>query len=244
VDHLPVLEYVLREKATKGLHLRAVFLLFDANFIGDRPLTNRFVQHTWPPEVTGESWVRFWWRNLSAIQIDAWKEKLRSKLRMAQFDDTVIAEHVISINAARNMLFNLFRPSIANAQSVGPQREASAQTQPLEQVSKRRYFAEQFALLERFVTICRAHDVRLIIAISPFRREFTPLDESDLRQVIDKVARLAPLWDFSSSQWLSDRSELWSDRTHFSLEIARMMLERIFGIAPPDTNVIGVQRGQ
>jgi hypothetical protein len=244
VDHLPVLEYVLRDKAAKSLRLRAVFLLFDADFIGDRPLTNRFVQHTWPPEITGESWARFWWKNLSAIQIDAWKDKSRSMMRTAQFDDTVIAEQVISVDAARNTLINLLRPTIANAQSLGPQREMSAQTQRLEQVSKRRYFAEQFALLERFVTICRAHDVRLIIAISPFRREFTPLDENDLIQVIDKVARLGPLWDFSSSRWLSDRSELWSDRTHFRLQVARMILERIFRIAPPEADVIGVPRGQ
>src|ERR1700674_5019154 len=72
-DHLPVLEYVLREKAAKHERLRAVFLLLDADSLGDAPRTNRFLQTLLPPALTSERPLRFWWRYLTAIQVGTWR---------------------------------------------------------------------------------------------------------------------------------------------------------------------------
>src|SRR5712691_3421804 len=57
-DHLPVLEFVLREKARLGQRLRAVLMLI-------------------PPPLTGENPVRFWWRYLTAIQFRTWGSVIR-----------------------------------------------------------------------------------------------------------------------------------------------------------------------
>ena len=75
-DDLPVLEYVLGEKAAKRKRLRAVFLLLDADAIGDQPRTNRFLQTMLAPPLTGEQPLRFWWRYLTAIQVGTWRGEI------------------------------------------------------------------------------------------------------------------------------------------------------------------------
>jgi hypothetical protein len=240
-DHLLVLDHVLREKIAKGLRLRAVVLLFDADIVGTRPLTNRILQYTWPPEVTGESTARFWWRNLTAIQYQAWKEKLRPQRAMAPAN-AVVADAASLMDAAR-IWIGLLGPAVANAQLLDQPAGAMA-TKP-ERVTQRPYFAHQLAMLERFVAHCRAHDVRLFVAVSPRRSGASPLDEADFRQVIDKASRVTPLWDFTAPQWPSERADLWLDNSHFSPQLAEMMLRRMFGATPSNAHdAIGVRRGE
>jgi hypothetical protein len=57
-DHVPVLEYVLREQARQGRRLHAVFLLLDVDSFGEQPRTNRFIQTILPPAVSGEPTAR------------------------------------------------------------------------------------------------------------------------------------------------------------------------------------------
>ena len=59
-DHLPVLEYVLRDKATRGERLKAVFLLLDADVFGRQPMGNQSIYSYHHPVLAGESPGRFW----------------------------------------------------------------------------------------------------------------------------------------------------------------------------------------
>src|SRR5262249_28006290 len=49
VDHIAALRYVLRDKATRGERLRAVFLLLDTDSMGQRPFANQSNQYLMPP---------------------------------------------------------------------------------------------------------------------------------------------------------------------------------------------------
>jgi hypothetical protein len=57
-DHVPVLEYVVRQRTPGRRGVRAVFVLLDADGIGDRPPTNFGPATYLAPELTGESKVR------------------------------------------------------------------------------------------------------------------------------------------------------------------------------------------
>lgn len=240
-DHLLVLEHMLQEKAAKGRRLRAVFLLFDVDLAGTQPLTNRILQYTWPPAVTGESRARFWWRNLTAIQYQAWREKLQRQRAMAPEGDIVVAGRAPLLEAA-DALATLLAPSKAKAE-LANQPVGATGGKP-ERVTARRYFAEQLATLERFVALCRAHDVQLILAVSPLRSGVSRIEEADMRLAIDRVSRIAPLWDFTVPQWPAERADFWLDQSHFSPQLAAIMLRRIFGATPPNAaEAIGVRRG-
>ena len=57
---------------------------------------------------------------------------------------------------------------------------------------------------------------------------------TDLSQALDQVARVTPLWDFTGADWLSDDPNYWmGDTAHYSSEVGRMMLARIFGDPMP-----------
>ena len=57
---------------------------------------------------------------------------------------------------------------------------------------------------------------------------------TDLSQALDQVARVTPLWDFTGSDWLSDDPNYWmGDTAHYSVDVGRMMLARIFGVPMP-----------
>jgi hypothetical protein len=64
-DHLPALEYVLRDKAARGERISAVLLLLDVDSFGKPPATNLNIDAFLPPELSGEPPFRFWWRYLT-----------------------------------------------------------------------------------------------------------------------------------------------------------------------------------
>ena len=57
-DHLPMLEYILRDKAARGETIKAVVLFVDLDLFGLPPLTNRNVDAFLAPQVTGETPAR------------------------------------------------------------------------------------------------------------------------------------------------------------------------------------------
>jgi hypothetical protein len=80
-DHLPFLEYVLRDKAGRKRRLTAVLLVLDVDHFGKAPWTNRNIDSMLPPAVSGEAALAFWWRYLTAFQFRNWRVSLRSQLR-------------------------------------------------------------------------------------------------------------------------------------------------------------------
>jgi hypothetical protein len=207
-DHLPVLQFLLWDKAARGGRLKAVFLVLDADFFGKQPWTNVDIDSFQPPPISGESALRFWWRYLTAFQLKHWMSDLRAQ--------------AAAKSAARRppMLGVDMRPLVETA---------------LDELSApeiRSDLAHQLALLARFVALCREHDVRLVIAFSPLSRQNVGDGQApDSERIVAEVARVAPVWDFGRPAWLSDRPDLWVDSSHYSTAVATMMTQRIFGAA-------------
>jgi len=79
-DYLPILQFLLRDKAGRRTRLKAVFVVLDADFFGLPPWTNINIDGFLPPEVSGEAPFRFWWRYLTAFQFKEWREDIRGAL--------------------------------------------------------------------------------------------------------------------------------------------------------------------
>ena len=103
----------------------------------------------------------------------------------------------------------------------------------------------QLELLARFVALCRAHDIRLVIAFSPLNRQNVRDEQApDNERIVDQVAHLVPVWDFGRPAWLSDRPDLWRDFSHYSTTVADMIVQRIFGAATSAPMDFGRLRGR
>src|SRR5436305_2832802 len=72
-DQLPALEYVLRDKGTRGEKIKTALLLIDVDTFGKLPATNVNIDSFLPPEVSGEHPARFWWRYLTVFQFRMWR---------------------------------------------------------------------------------------------------------------------------------------------------------------------------
>jgi hypothetical protein len=213
-DDMPVLQYVLRDKAANGQRLRAVFLLLDPDLFGAEPRTNRFLQTMLAPAVTGEAPLRFWWRYLTAIQVGTWRGEIARALASAQAG-------LGSQSAA------------ASARDGGwDATEIFTGAAHWERITARPDYARQLQLLRQFVELCRRSEVELLVAMSPLSRaEAAKYDPAELDKVSDDVRRIVPVWDFTGSQWLAEHPELWSDSRHFNAEVGRFILARVLGDA-------------
>jgi hypothetical protein len=226
-DHLPELEFLLRDKAARGGRLVAVFLLLDADFFGKAPWTNVNIDSFLPPQISGESAFRFWWRYLTAFQFRYWKSDLESLIGARP---TAEARPQIVRPKLAAAIVPLRAPAAAPA---GPMPVAETFPQETGEPEIRSDVAHQLELLARFVALCRAHDVRLVIAFSPLNRHNVGDDQAaDNARIVDQVARITPVWDFGRPAWLSDRPELWLDFSHYAPAVADTMLQRIFGAEP------------
>jgi hypothetical protein len=228
-DHLPTLEYVLRDKAARGEKLKAVLLMLDVDHFGKPPWTNINLDGFLPPEVSGESPARFWWRYLTAFQFRVWSATVRGVegRRVEAFPSPTHAA----------MLPRLTLPELpALLPAALPQRQYDIVQRP---------FAEpHLTMLARFVALCRQHGVRLTVVTSPLNRaNARDYDPAELARVAERIARVTPVWDFGSPDWLSDRGDLWMDPSHFKPEVARMMLDRVLG-RPGAPAGFGVLRGR
>ena len=221
-DFLPALEYVLADKAKRGQRLRAVFLLLDIDTFGDPAATNRYIETLLPQALSGESGVYFWWRNLTALQVRSWQRILR-ETRVAIEERDRQAPSVIG-----KVKLALVRLAALSGFAARGSQAGSDYNRPFAQ---RAHFAEQLQLLQRIAALSRQNGAELIVAVSPLHRavesRYLP---KDLSQALDQVARVTPLWDFTGADWLSDDPNYWmGDTAHYSQEVGRMMLDRIFG---------------
>lgn len=228
-DHLPALQFLLRDKAARGERLKGVFLLLDADFFGKAPWTNVNIDSFLPPQESGESPLRFWWRYLTAFQFKYWNMDLR-RLRATA---TASAGTPRPRYAAAGLM-----PLLPLGSLAPPARIPVDDIQELDAPEIRSDLARQLDLLARFVALCRAQDVRLIVAFSPLSRQNVPdVQAPDNARIVDQVARVVPVWDFGRPAWLSERPDLWLDNSHYGPAVATMMMQRVFGLptsAPAD----------
>lgn len=223
-DHMAVLDYVTRIKAARGKPLRAVFLLIDIDSFGSRQIGNRTIQTMWAPELRGETRGRFFWRYLTVIQPKAWRGEIgRAWSGQHERPATERKDEGASLAPFRFDVID----SAAAAEPPEPQ--------PKEKITARIDFGRDLALLTRFVALCRAQDIRLAVAISPLRRiKAEAFDPDDLAKAVGRIAEIVPVWDFGIPDWLDRRPEMWIDEGHFDGRVAKMMLDRMFGVTPTD----------
>lgn len=228
-DHLPMLERAIGDKAARGERLKQVFLMVDPDLFGERPSTNRNPQTQLHPDLTGEDPVRFWIRYLTAIQFRAWRDDVRRNLSAQS--SRAAAPSVPAVLPPRIRLAGL------GAVPLPPIRAAMRPT-------TRPDYQRQLALVRRFVELCRENGVNLTVATSPLHRTLLAYyDRDDLAAVVSDLSRITPVWDFGAPAWLSDRHELWTDHSHFTTEVGRMMIDRIVTGALPEGNLpFGVRR--
>jgi hypothetical protein len=226
-DFVPALEYVLADKAKRGLRLRAVFLLLDIDTFGDPAGTNRYIETLLPQALSGESAVYFWWRNLTALQVRSWHAILREARAAIEERNRQDPSAIEKVKLALVRVASVLSGLAARGSQAG-----SPYNRPF---AERAHFPEQLQLLQRIAALCRQSGAELIVAASPLHRavesRYVP---ADLSQALDQLARVTPLWDFTGAGWLSDDANYWmGDNAHYSSEVAHMMLARIFGDPMP-----------
>jgi hypothetical protein len=236
-DHLPILEYILRDKAARGQHLKAVVLLLDPDFFGKPPWTNSNINSFLPPELSGESPVRYWWRYLTVFQYRLWRDVWRSSRAQAK-----------PVNPAE-------RPGETNPANA-PATEAipAAARVPIPTISEdyrrawnsmRPDLDRQMGVLKRFVQLCRDNNVQLTVAVSPLIDQNLNWHEPGMIDaLIARLATVTPLWDFNSPPLVASRHENWLDFSHFDAATGTMMINRMFGKPnPPPFADFGKLRG-
>jgi hypothetical protein len=213
-DHLPVLEYIVRQKAARNGKVRAVVLLLDIDYFGSPVSTNRFNNTLLPAEVSGESVLRFRWRHLTWIQFRTWRRAISAAWAQAVRTGLIV--------------------STAHAQAL-PQAAAPG-LELIEPVRERKDFARQLGLLQQFTQLCRNNSIPLVVILSPLHPTNVALGDPDLGRAIERVGAVVPLWDFTVSPQLhGNRPGQWlADRSHFTAEVGVMMLRKIFGEELPD----------
>jgi len=227
-DHLPVLEYLIREKAARGERLRSVLLMVDLDHFGKAPWTNSNLDGFLPPAVSGEHPARFWWRYLTAFQFRVWRTTVGGEAGRR-------AEALPLVHAA--IIPPLALPELRTV------RVAAAPPAQRYDIVLRPQLEVHLALLARMAAVCRQHGVTLTVVTSPLNRlNARDYDPADLARVAERIARVVPLWDFGTPDWLSDRGDLWSDPSHFKPEVGEMMLGRVFGGGSPPAG-FGTLRG-
>jgi hypothetical protein len=213
-DHVPLLAYIVRQQAARGKPLKAVMLLLDIEEIGNPPAALVFDNTVMPPEVTGESKLRFWWRHLTWVQLRAWRGAIREAWRLAgAIVGTALAQE-------REQSQERMNPQVPFA--------VSYLHKPIRQ---RDGFDRDLDLLRRFVALCREHRISLMVALSPANPRNPILRDPDLAQAIERIAAVVPLWDFTrQTHLLPDLTRYWmADGSHFTAEVGRLMLRRMFG---------------
>lgn len=247
-DHLPALEYVLRDKAGRGERLRAVFLLFDVDILGRRPLTNEDLQKLQPPALSGQNPARFWWKNITAIQFKGWEDALKGAWRKAHPDrSSGVSPAGRDAESLAERSGRLATSQAAAAEPTrAPQQAHDGGDVTRERISKRYYFHQQLDMLRRFVTLCRKNNLTLVIAMPPIlpavRRE---LDVADLTDVVRQVRGMIPVWDFTDPGPTASDPKYWKDGVHFKPALGRVMTARIFGQpVEPEWKTFGVPPAQ
>jgi hypothetical protein len=241
-DHLPVLEFVVRQKASRKRKLKAVLLLLDIDNFGTPPITNLYNSTLLPPELTGESRVRFWWRHLTWIQFRTWRYAIEYAQRAWRSPETSPTRS--SWQPGRLTSWAII--GTAQAQVLGYTAQPADPLLTYKPIRERADFDAELKLLQRFAALCRDNGVMLMVALSPLHRTNQGLSDPDLRHAIDRVSSIVPLWDFTAVPDLPpDLPRYWfADRSHFTAEVGQLMLRRIFGEElPEDWRHFGRRKG-
>jgi hypothetical protein len=238
-DHLPALEYVLKDKQARGQKLKAVFLLLDLDFFGKTPWTNNNLNSLLPPELDGGSSVAFWWRHLTAFQYKSWREVIRlvSNNGFYSYASTTDAPAVLQGELVRHA-----RPQIETNDIPPPDdRDSRKHFPPTIREDFRRAFNSirpdmdrQLGMLQKFVELCAANNVQLAVAVSPMTRKNLDTHEAGyLDKLSTRLSRVVSLFDFNAAFILADRPRFWEDFSHFDDEVAAIMLNRVFSPSEP-----------
>jgi hypothetical protein len=255
-DHLGVLDFVLRDKATRHSRLKDVFLLIDLNTFGEPPPPGG-LQLLQPPAISREPAFRFWWKNLTAIQVPAWERVLHdvSAARPGAGADELLPPTAPAALAAPRLagMPAGFGPALARPLAAAPPDAEATSSRPMrvvlaasgERISERPYFEDDMRIWSRIVSLCRDNGVRLVATLSPLAPEtYAAIDAPDMETVAERVSRIAPVWDFSSPREPSNTPDMWSDLRHYRREVAVFMLARIYGgDLPADWRNFGRVRG-
>ncbi|MEW6768762.1 MAG: hypothetical protein AB1342_12100 [Pseudomonadota bacterium] len=242
-DHLPVLEYILRDKDKRGEKIKSVFLMLDTDLLGKPAWTNVNIDCFLPPEVTGGSKVRFWWRYLTAVQFLTWRDGIKGALSGEKNPDpkfisfTSLEQGTGSRERQANSLPRVAPPSLgALFVSEAHARIASLLSdEPGEQfrkywITSRPDIDRQLALIYLFVELCREHGIKLTVATTPLQRANINLYRpGELDAIAARINRITEIWDFASPGPITDKAGVWLDYAHFRPEIGAMMIARIFG---------------
>ena len=238
-DHLPALEYVLRDKAARGEKLRAAILLIDIDFFGKLPVTNVNIDSFLPPELSGEHRARFWWRYLTVFQFRMWRGIIAHRLRgagQAATDPTplLLGPRRLAVAGFGFPMRSSTAPRAARTANDVPSARLLATPRP--------NLDAHLAMLARFVALCRTNGTELTVATSPMRADAASLyDPTDLQNIVKRLSEIVPIWDFTAPQWLATDISYWDDPSHFKPAVADMMLNRMFGSNSPQD--FGILRG-
>lgn len=225
-DHFLVLDYLLRKSPSARL-IRVVFVLFDADALGVPPATDLGPMTYLPPSLTGENPIRFWWKNLTAVQIRTWYDAL-----LEAFGG--VRPTRIGPLAAAGPAGTIFAGRVSPAALAEPLEQRPGAGAQLERITLRAQYHAELALWQRFVALCRAHAVSLIAVAGPLRRDNRDrFDQADLADALNAFGRIWPIWDFTGSDRVASEAKFWHDQSHYSDEVGTMMLRRIFGEAVP-----------
>jgi hypothetical protein len=229
-DHLPALEYVLRDKASRGEKIRAALLLLDIDTFGKLPATNVNIDSFLPPELSGEHTARFWWRYLTVFQLRMWRGIIAHRWRGGEQATAtkpwpIDGRHLATAGFGGPVLRRAAPDALLLAND-SPQVKLLVNTRP--------NLAAHLALVARFVALCRENGIQLTVATTPMRADRSFLyDPADLRDVVERLSRVAPFWDFTAPPWLATDIGYWDDSSHFTPTVAEMMLNRIAGSNAP-----------
>jgi hypothetical protein len=229
-DHLPALDYVIRDKVARGETLKAAVVMLDVDHFGKAAWTNTNLDGFLPPEISGEPPARFWWRNLTAFQPRVWFSTLRGRPAPPPPEQAGGKDEAAS-------------PPMPTDRKDGaaPPAQRSPARRPT--VVARPQLEAQLAMLGRIAALCRDNGIRLVVVTSPLSRtNLRDYNPAELARVTARISAVVPVWDFGAPDWLSDRSDLWFDPSHFHDEVSRMMLARMFG-SPGARPGFGTLRG-
>jgi len=99
-------------------------------------------------------------------------------------------------------------------------------------------------MLKRFASLCRDNGIKLTVATTPMRADANSLYyPEDLRDVVERLSRVVPVWDFTAPDWLARNPDFWDDPSHFKPTVGLMMLERMFGNPAAAPAGFGVLQG-
>lgn len=240
-DHLPALDYVLRDKAERGERIRAVLLLLDVDSFGKLPATNVNIDSFLPPELSGEHPLRFWWRYLTVYQFRMWRGIVAYRLKRADPGAAAITK-TSELTIRRLVIAGLGAP--APWLPFQPVARPANDTQPTKLlVATRPNLAAHLDMVARFAALCRSNGIALTVATTPMRGDaMTLYDRADLRDVVERLSRVVPVWDFTAPDWLAWNADYWDDSSHFRPVVGAMMLERMFAPSPAAPGDFGVLR--